>query len=165
MSKLAITIEGHTYEVNVDWTPQDGNQFTVMIEGEDVPVIVPDMDLLLEKMEWVIIDKRPYEVVFDADLSWVKAFSGIHHLDIRDLEAATSRPRSGDGRVKAPIPGLITRLLVEQGQSVKTGQPLLVLEAMKMENEIRATRDGVVASVRVQEGQTAVRNDVLIVIQ
>ena len=63
--------------------------------------------------------------------------------------------------MKAPIPGLITRVLVEPGAQVGAGQALLILEAMKMENEIRAPFDGVVSSVPVTTGQTVIRNQVL----
>ena len=70
-------------------------------------------------------------------------------------------PASGDGRVKAPIPGLISRVLVEPGATVSAGQPLVVLEAMKMENEIRAPFDGVVSALSVSVGQTVLGNQVL----
>ena len=115
----------------------------------------------IKEMEWLIVDGRPYELIFDENMDWIKAYSGIHRIDVRDMEAVVARPRSGDGRVKAPIPGLITHILVKEGQTVKTGESLVVLEAMKMENEIRATRDGVVQTVRVEPGQSVVRNEVL----
>jgi len=55
--------------------------------------------------------------------------------------------------VKAPMPGLVISVLVEPGQSVQKGDPLLILEAMKMENVIKAAGDGVVKSVAAQKGQ------------
>ena len=63
---------------------------------------------------------------------------------------------------KAPIPGLIARVLVAPGQTVEVGEPLLVLEAMKMENEIRAARAGVVQEIAVSEGETVVLGDLLV---
>ncbi|MCA9971009.1 MAG: biotin/lipoyl-binding protein, partial [Anaerolineales bacterium] len=105
---------------------------------------------------------RPYEIVFDAQLSWIRAYSGLHRVAVRDLGAAVARPRSRDGRVKAPIPGLVTRVLVAAGEAVAAGQPLLVLEAMKMENEIRAPRDGVVTAVHVYAGQSVAREMVMV---
>jgi biotin carboxyl carrier protein len=63
--------------------------------------------------------------------------------------------------VKAPIPGLVTRILAEAGEKVQAGQTLLILEAMKMENEIRAPFDGVLRSIPVSAGQTVARNQVL----
>ncbi|NTW03838.1 MAG: acetyl-CoA carboxylase biotin carboxyl carrier protein subunit, partial [Oscillochloris sp.] len=84
-----------------------------------------------------------------------------HMLHVRDMEASVSRPASADTRIKAPIPGVIVRLLVEVGQEVEADQPVLMLEAMKMENEIRAARAGRVASLNVQPGQSVKLHEVL----
>ena len=65
-------------------------------------------------------------------------------------------------RVTAPMPGLVRRVLVEQGQQVETGQGLLVLEAMKMENELRAEIDGQVHSIATRDGATVSKNDLLL---
>jgi biotin carboxyl carrier protein len=113
-------------------------------------------------MDWLVIDGRPYELSFDRDLHWVRTQTGVYPVEIRDLEAVVSRPSSADGRVKAPIPGMITRLLVEEGDTVDVGQPLLILEAMKMENEIRAPRAGTVSSIHVGLNQTVIRNTTLV---
>lgn len=64
-------------------------------------------------------------------------------------------------QVKAPMPGLVLRLLTEVGQHVKKGDPLLVLEAMKMENVIKAERDGTVKSIAVTTKQAVEKNTVL----
>jgi biotin carboxyl carrier protein len=64
--------------------------------------------------------------------------------------------------VKAPIPGLITRVFVEPGATVQAGQRLLVLEAMKMENEVRAPRGGVVQQVNVHPGQSVNLSEVMV---
>ena len=63
-------------------------------------------------------------------------------------------PTTGAQRVSAPMPGKIVRVLVKPGDVVKPRQVLVVVEAMKMENELRATRDGTVAGVFVSEGQS-----------
>ena len=60
----------------------------------------------------------------------------------------------GPQRLLAPMPGKIVRVLVTTGQAVKHRQPLIVVEAMKMENELRASADGVVVELLVQEGQS-----------
>ena len=72
-----------------------------------------------------------------------------------------TRPVSLDSRIKAPIPGVIKAVFVKLGDSVEAGQPLLVLEAMKMENEIHATRPGIVSQLVVTAGQKANLNQVL----
>ena len=64
--------------------------------------------------------------------------------------------------VKAPMPGLVLRALVEEGAAVKKGDSLLVLEAMKMENVIKSPVDAVVAKIPVKQGQAVEKNQVLI---
>jgi len=71
------------------------------------------------------------------------------------VSAAPAGPvPAGDGVVTAPMPGKILRVLVKEGERVKAGQGLIVLEAMKMENEVAAPRDGVVRRILVKEGDT-----------
>lgn len=64
--------------------------------------------------------------------------------------------------VKAPMPGLVIRILVEPGQEIKKGDPLLVLEAMKMENMIKSPADAVVSSIDVNLSQAVEKNQVLV---
>ncbi len=64
--------------------------------------------------------------------------------------------------VKAPMPGLILDIMVESGTEVKAGDPLLILEAMKMENVIKAVGDGVVKSVLLPKGATVEKNEVIL---
>ena len=109
----------------------------------------------------IIVNERPYELVFDTEMNWVKAFSGMHRLEVQDMEAVVPQTRSGNGRIKAPIPGLITRVLVSEGDEVEIGQPVLVLEAMKMENEIRTPCTGPIKTIHVLPGQSVTRNEVL----
>ncbi|MBX7235638.1 MAG: biotin/lipoyl-binding protein [Caldilineales bacterium] len=160
MSILRVTLDGKTYDIRLQADPSDPEHFLAEVDGRTVEVIAPlgDNQNLLE---WAIIGNKPYELALDKDLDWIHTWSGRHTLAIRDLEAAFVRMPGGDGRVKAPIPGLIARLLVEAGTPVEIGQPLLVLEAMKMENEIRATRSGIIADLRVQPGQTVMMGEVL----
>lgn len=67
--------------------------------------------------------------------------------------------------VKAPMPGVVLKVQVQQGQAVKAGQVLVILEAMKMENEIMCPRDGVVASVNTSKGATVESGTLLCVLQ
>jgi acetyl/propionyl-CoA carboxylase alpha subunit len=80
---------------------------------------------------------------------------------IRDLSAASAGP-SGPAPIIAPMPGLIVRMYVSVGDHVEAGQGLVVMEAMKMENELRATTAGTVKSVEVTPG-TAVEKGTLLV--
>jgi len=161
MSKLEVSIDGQIFEIEMALTPQCGKECSVTVNGKTIPVIVPDPPDSGAGLEWIIIDGRPYELTADKELRWLKAYSGLHRVEIFDQEAKVQQPVRGDGRVKAPIPGLITRILVRKGQVVKANQVLFVLEAMKMENEIRAPFDGFVRSLPVTAGQTVAQNDVL----
>ncbi len=71
----------------------------------------------------------------------------------------------GELAIRAPIPGLVVKVLTEVGQSVAVGEPLVLLEAMKMENEIRCIRAGVVRSINITAGQRVEQNAVLLVLE
>ena len=64
--------------------------------------------------------------------------------------------------IKAPMPGLILDIMVENGQAINKGEPLMILEAMKMENVLKSPGDGVIKSIEVQKGQSVEKNQVLI---
>jgi biotin carboxyl carrier protein len=75
------------------------------------------------------------------------------------------RPKAaGPAAIRAPIPGRVAKVLVKPGEAVSVGRGLVVLEAMKMENEIRAPRDGSVREIRCAEGQAVESNQDLIVL-
>ena len=78
--------------------------------------------------------------------------------------AAPVAAAAGQESVESPMPGNILAVNVKAGDAVKKGAVLMILEAMKMENEIMAPRDGVVAAVNVQKGATVNTGDVLCVI-
>jgi pyruvate carboxylase subunit B len=80
---------------------------------------------------------------------------------IRELSAATAGP-SGPAPLIAPMPGLIVRINVAQGDQVKAGQGLVVMEAMKMENELRAVAAGTVKAIRVTPGTAVERGTTLV---
>ena len=74
--------------------------------------------------------------------------------------SVTACAASGD--VKAPMPGKVLQVLVQTGANVEEGQPLLVLEAMKMENMIKAVASGVVSEVPISEGQAVEKGALLV---
>jgi biotin carboxyl carrier protein len=80
---------------------------------------------------------------------------------IRDLSAAGAGP-AGPAPIIAPMPGLIVRVNVKTGDRVEAGQGLVVMEAMKMENELRTTTSGVVRSVEVSAGMTVEKGALLV---
>lgn len=82
---------------------------------------------------------------------------------IRELAGAREAPR--ERTITAPMPGLVVRVEVEVGQSVKPGQGVVIVEAMKMENELKAPGEGVVARIEVEAGQTVEKGAVLLVLE
>ncbi len=80
---------------------------------------------------------------------------------IRSLTAGAERASGGEV-IRAPMPGLVIRILVGAGDAVQAGGGVLVLEAMKMENELRAPAPGVVKTVRVEPGQAVEKGQVLV---
>ncbi|MFQ5888900.1 MAG: acetyl-CoA carboxylase biotin carboxyl carrier protein subunit [Gemmatimonadota bacterium] len=80
---------------------------------------------------------------------------------IRELASDPGASKSA-GALRAPMPGLIVRVEVKPGQRVEAGTPLVVMEAMKMENELKSVGNGTIAAVEVREGQAVDRDDVLV---
>jgi len=83
---------------------------------------------------------------------------------VPEKEPAAAPAVTGGKPVLCPMPGTIVNVLVKPGDAVKKGTVLLILEAMKMENEIQAAADGTVASVNVRKGDTINADDVLLTI-
>jgi biotin carboxyl carrier protein len=93
----------------------------------------------------------------------------VHRLRLLDERAARRRERGGGGdgakEVRAAMPGKVVAVLIEAGATVERGQGLLVLEAMKMENEIAAPRAGKIAEVCVKPGQAVEAGELLVRIE
>lgn len=80
---------------------------------------------------------------------------------IREM-AGAGGAAAGPARLVAPMPGLVVRIAVQEGDRVQAGTPLVVMEAMKMENELKAPVDGVVGPVRVRPGEAVEKGAVLV---
>ena len=81
------------------------------------------------------------------------------------VSSVVQRPKAEGGnpsQVAAPMPGMVVTVAVRAGQAVKSGDPLVSIEAMKMESQIRAERDGLVKSVHVKPGEAVSAHDLLI---
>lgn len=161
MINVNVFVDGKQFEVNLAGLGAATTSIPVVCNGEQLSVSVPAV-ALPDQMEWIIVNGRPYEIAIDPNLRWIKAFDGMHQVDVHDRSVAVARPGSADGRIKAPIPGLITRVLVKQGDVVEAGQPLLLLEAMKMENEILAPRAGAVLRLNAMPGKSVTLNEEMI---
>ena len=112
----------------------------------------------------VVVQRRPDRGKYSL---WVDGYRfDAEALDertrqIRDVSAASAAP-TGPAPIVAPMPGLVVRVRVAVGDRVEAGQGVVVMEAMKMENELRATAAGVVKSIEVEPG-TAVEKGTLLV--
>src|SRR5579864_5883020 len=118
----------------------------------------------------VLLDGKSFEV------RAVRTPEGLRlELDGRRFRAEVRDPRDrsrksaaalGTGRqnIAAPMPGKVIRVLVREGDAVEIGQGLVVVEAMKMQNELKALRPGQVVDVRVRDGETVGAGDTLVVI-
>ena len=144
------------------------------IEYENDPPVHPELsDIEGSPVRMVKIGTHVYRVVARRGQGrgtytlWVDGYRfETEALDertraIRDLSAARAGP-TGPAPILAPMPGLIVRVSVKAGDKVDAGQGLVVMEAMKMENELRATAAGTVRSVEVSPG-TAVEKGALLV--
>lgn len=78
--------------------------------------------------------------------------------------SSTPQIRSGDIHIKAPMPGIVINILVEEGQNVAQGDNVIILESMKMQNEIKAPRDGTVNRLRVNAGESVDQNQIMLIL-
>lgn len=164
--KYEVRISSKTHVVELE---RHANGWQARIEGEsgttaDVTEIAPNVFS-------VLISGHSHEI-------YVTPSTGQLQLQTDGLEflAEVIDPRSWRGRrhggaeaegrqqIVAPMPGKVVRLLVKAGDSVEPGQGLLVVEAMKMQNEIRSPKNGTVERVLVSEGQAVNAGEVLCVV-
>ncbi len=153
--------------------------FVQLAEGYEVDgqIIQPDIQQLNEQLYHVIYENRSFSIFIHkvdreakvVDLSingkraTVKIRSRIDQL-LKQLGMEGAMTKKLD-KLKAPMPGLIHSLKVEEGTEVKKGDPLLILEAMKMENVIKSPGDGVIKSIHVQAKESVEKNELLISFQ
>ncbi len=122
--------------------------YSILFRGKSISAVVVQTDT--NELQFTIEDR-----VYSLNLV-------DHRLQLLE-EFGVSDDRGDHERfVTAPMPGLVLKLYLEAGTTVMKNDPLLVLEAMKMENEIRATGDGVVTAVHVVAGQSVAKNDLLV---
>ncbi len=161
--KYFVTVEGETHEVEL--TPEG-----VLVDGEAGPeaeiAAVPGSAL-----RHLRLGDRGYPMlVRRGEGGWIFRIGGRRlRVSVEDERTRVIREMAGEtgaeesGReLRAPMPGKVVRVLVEPGHEVEAGDGLVVMEAMKMENELSARSDGTVTEVRVEEGQTVNQDDVLV---
>lgn len=149
--KKATTMSKYQYKVNgVDYTVEIEE-----IEGKTAKVTVNGKPFEVELPEPVKAPSRPKKVSAPAPAAPAAD------------QGRAKKPKAAVGtgtKVLAPLPGTITELKVNVGDSVKTGDTVLILEAMKMQNNIEAECDGIITSVLVSRGDTVMEGAALVTI-
>ena len=151
--KVRVIVDGVEYDVDVEELP--GGKFRVSFEGKTYEVKAEGLGIDFGALAGASQSVQSAPVVSAPAPAPSPQVSAPAPVEGPSVSA-------GEGLVTAPMPGKVLRVLVKEGESVKTGQGLLVLEAMKMENEIPAPRDGVVRKIYVKEGDTVNTGDPLI---
>lgn len=163
--KLAIEIGGQTRDVEVERV--NGN-LRFILDGKPLEA---DAVEAAPGIFSILIAGEAFEARVEPDSQGLRIFLGG-----RELRAAVRDPRqwqrrrgrtleaAGRQQIIAPMPGKIIRVLVKAGDAVETGQGLLVVEAMKMQNEIRSPKSGTVERLQVVEGQAVNAGEVVAVV-
>lgn len=131
---------------------------SVTVDGNPVEVDYQDVDALGQVL--VLSDGKSFGASIEGGANALVVTIAGHAYDVaiedereRAANAAERAASKGGGLVKSVMPGVVVELLVDAGQTVEAGQPLLILEAMKMQNEIDAPAAGVVREVHVAKGE------------
>ncbi len=160
--RYRVTLQGRPRDVDVHITP--GGSVSVTLDGKpfdaDIRAIPGGVTLH--------IDGRVYDVMLggpsDAMTLATEAHRATASVESERTRSKRSRRAEADAgkEIVAPMPGNVVKILVAPGDEVKAGQGVIVVEAMKMENELRAPADAVVKSVDVSEGDAVAGNAVLV---
>jgi acetyl/propionyl-CoA carboxylase alpha subunit len=149
-----------------------GRTWRIEIEGAHVRYETLEADFVVTQAGAgrfsVLLNGRSYRVVFGSPGEVVVNGRplAIEVFDPRDLRTgAGARLNHGRQEIAAPMPGKIVRVLVNPGETVEEGQGLIVVEAMKMQNEMKSPKTGRVAEVRTSAESTVAAGDVLVVIE
>ncbi len=155
MKDYKLKINGNSYNVNII----DIDEYTATVEVNGTPYRVQMEDEM--KKPVAAVAAKPVET------SIPKAPADNPARTVAVPSAPVPKPvvPAHNSPIKAPLPGVILEISVKPGDVVKSGQKLLVLEAMKMENNILADRDGKVGEVKVTAGQSVLEGADLIIIE
>ena len=153
MKDYSLKINGHNYSVQIDDVNEASTVAHVVVNGVDYEVEIEGAKASTVSKAQVAPAPK------SANSAMITPSSATPSPRI-----AAAAPSSGYS-VKCPLPGTVLSVKVAAGDTIAAGQTLVVLEAMKMENNIDADRGGVVKQVLVQQGATVMEGDVLIVIE
>ena len=163
--KYHTEIEGTTYEIEID---DDGS---ITIDGEPVNADLLQVGPL--GLYSLLIDNNSTELVVEEDRFGYRVMLGGRTFDVKVMDERQLRlsgrhagftAATGELAIRAPIPGLVVRVLVHEGEELQASQPVMLLEAMKMENELRAPRAGTVKEIKIKAGESVDQGEELIII-
>jgi len=164
--KYTAIIHDKPYEIEI------GANNALLINGEPHNADFRNIEgttlysLLLDNVSWEVLVERngdEYRVLIDGELHLVE----VQDERTRKLAkaAAKSAGATGDAIIKAPMPGLVRAVTVSVGDAVEAKQGIVILEAMKMENELRVPRAGTVKEIRVKPGDKVEQGQVLVIVK
>jgi biotin carboxyl carrier protein len=163
--KYEVVVADETYTIELT---QQGD---VLVDGKPIKIdfeVIGSIGLYL-----LLVNNESYEALVEQqeDLWRVLIRGHMYEVQVNDertqLLRARARllaPDSGELSIKAPMPGLVVDVAVELGQEVEAGQKVVILESMKMENELKAPRAGRVERILVGPGDNVERSQALVVI-
>ncbi|MFZ0138047.1 MAG: biotin/lipoyl-containing protein [Candidatus Sulfotelmatobacter sp.] len=160
-----VTIDGKNYRL--DLIRADG-RWSCRLDGRDcaVDAVLARPDVLSLRIGNLAYEVKLERVANDLHL-WVG--STRFAVEVRDPRSLRGRIRAGDNqgprKVVAPMPGRVVRLLVSEGDEVESGRGIAVVEAMKMQNEIKSPKRGTVQKVLISEGAAVNAGDVLAIVE
>jgi|SRR5690606_14985800 len=143
-----ITIENQAVSWDLQALPNNG--FSIIANNKSYVAFLEQIDRKKKVMS-LRIENNVYEVQIQEPIDLLLAKMGLDISKTQKIEP-----------IKAPMPGLVLKVMVEEGQAIKKGQPVLILEAMKMENVFKASADAVVKSIKINAGQAVEKGEVLI---
>ncbi len=158
-------------------TTIDDRQFTVeIIDEKHVSVDGRLYEIDFESVSGqpvysLIVNGRSHEsYIYQGDDNWQVLIRGrLYPVSVEDEREKRLRAAAGGGvaetgefHLRAPMPGLIVAVPVAEGQAVKRGEVILILESMKMQNELKAPRDGKIGRIRVRPGETVEQKQTLL---
>lgn len=153
--KYFVSVNGRNHEVEL--TERAGERL-VKVDGKDLDLSYAEVDDLGQVV--LLSHGKSYGLSIEGDETRVGVTLAGHFYDVeledereRAAHAAERAASKGGGTVSSVMPGVVVEVLVKKGASVEKGEPLLILSAMKMQNEIAAPSAGIVKELHVEPGQ------------
>lgn len=142
-----VMVDGQTYDIDFD-SVSGQPVFTLLLNGKSHEALI-----FHDEDEWqVLLRGRLYTALVEDE------------REKRLRAAAGSVAESGDFVLKAPMPGLVIKVAVKKGDEIKKGDVMVILESMKMQNELKAPRDGKVMRVMIKDGDSIEQKETMLVL-